>query len=418
MLRADAAAVLTVSDGEVHTVFAHRVDPATDWLTFLGATAVERASRSAEPTGVALPAGRWDERVAYAALVRFGTLETPALLCLLRHAVPFDPVELSSAASAGALLAIGTADSRAVARETAATGVEVSVARRADYPTRIGGHARRAADVAPSEAVARRGDDVAPSEGVVRRGDHVAPQARTLVAIVAEGQPATRAGLRAILTSAGLSVVGSAATCAEAIALAREVRADVALVDLGLADVSGTDALARLAAAAPALPIVAFAGGGAVAAGAALAAGAAGFLTKDAPAERIVAALYAVVSGLTAVQPVADARPAPPAAQSGTPARSARAATQAARAPGTRELLTPREPPVPHGPVTPRESVTPRELDLLRYLAEGHTNKEIARAMVLAEDTVKKAVQTLVAKLGATDRTNAVVVALRTGLIE
>jgi DNA-binding NarL/FixJ family response regulator len=65
----------------------------------------------------------------------------------------------------------------------------------------------------------------------------------------------------------------------------------------------------------------------------------------------------------------------------------------------------------------PGESLTARELDLLRYLAEGHTNKEIARAMALAEDTVKKGVQTLIAKLGATDRTHAVVLALRSSLI-
>jgi DNA-binding NarL/FixJ family response regulator len=64
------------------------------------------------------------------------------------------------------------------------------------------------------------------------------------------------------------------------------------------------------------------------------------------------------------------------------------------------------------------EALTPRELELLRYMAEGYTNKEIARAMVLAEDTVKKAVQTLIAKLGAVDRTHAVVVGLRHRLIE
>ncbi|OLC56675.1 MAG: hypothetical protein AUH85_05645 [Chloroflexi bacterium 13_1_40CM_4_68_4] len=62
--------------------------------------------------------------------------------------------------------------------------------------------------------------------------------------------------------------------------------------------------------------------------------------------------------------------------------------------------------------------MTPRELEYLRYLAEGLTNKEIARAMVLAEDTVKKGIQALIAKLGAVDRTHAVVVALRNGLIE
>jgi DNA-binding NarL/FixJ family response regulator len=72
----------------------------------------------------------------------------------------------------------------------------------------------------------------------------------------------------------------------------------------------------------------------------------------------------------------------------------------------------------PGAPVPVREPLTPRELELLRYLAEGYTNKEIARAMVLAEDTVKKGVQTLIAKLGATDRTHAVVLALRRHLIE
>ena len=71
------------------------------------------------------------------------------------------------------------------------------------------------------------------------------------------------------------------------------------------------------------------------------------------------------------------------------------------------------------GPVSdaPHDPLTPRELELLRYMAEGYTNKEIARAMVLAEDTVKKAVQTLIAKLGAADRTHAVVLALRAHLI-
>jgi len=62
--------------------------------------------------------------------------------------------------------------------------------------------------------------------------------------------------------------------------------------------------------------------------------------------------------------------------------------------------------------------LTPRECQILQRLASGQSNKELARAMVLAEDTVKKAVQTLIAKLGAADRTHAVVIALRTHLID
>ena len=64
------------------------------------------------------------------------------------------------------------------------------------------------------------------------------------------------------------------------------------------------------------------------------------------------------------------------------------------------------------------DALSPRERELLRYLAEGYTNKEIARVMVLADDTVKKGVQSLIAKLGAADRTHAVVLALRSGLIQ
>jgi DNA-binding CsgD family transcriptional regulator len=60
--------------------------------------------------------------------------------------------------------------------------------------------------------------------------------------------------------------------------------------------------------------------------------------------------------------------------------------------------VEPRRRPRTHDPLTPRE------MELLRYMAEGYTNKEIARAMVLAEDTVKKGVQMLIAKLGAADR--------------
>jgi len=75
----------------------------------------------------------------------------------------------------------------------------------------------------------------------------------------------------------------------------------------------------------------------------------------------------------------------------------------------------------PNGPSetsTSHDPLTPRELELLRYMAEGYTNKEVARAMVLAEDTVKKGVQMLIAKLGAADRTHAVVLALRNHLID
>lgn len=73
LLRAEAATVLTVSGSDVTAVFVHRVNPSLDWLALLGATVVERALRSQVPIGAALPAGPWDDRVAYAVLARLGT---------------------------------------------------------------------------------------------------------------------------------------------------------------------------------------------------------------------------------------------------------------------------------------------------------------------------------------------------------
>ena len=193
--------------------------------------------------------------------------------------------------------------------------------------------------------------------------------------------------------------------------------ADVALVDLGLPDAEGVDVIERLHEAAPHLPIVAFtADGSSDRVRAAIRAGASGYLNKGTPAKRIVAALQAAAAGLSALAPddaaalaephdavtlvqKAVARSLPPGFD--TPPEPA-AALKSERVPDR----------------SPKDALSTRELELLKYLAEGYTNKEIARAMVLAEDTVKKAVQTLIAKLGATDRTHAVVLALRSGLIQ
>src|SRR5207248_11155636 len=126
---------------------------------------------------------------------------------------------------------------------------------------------------------------------------------------------------------------------------------------------------------------------------------------KEAPYGQLNSGLRAAAEGITALGTVA-----------------ARALTRATEVrPPVEAVEEPEAEPdgdEPGAPVPVREPLTPRELELRRYLAEGYTNKEIARAMVLAEDTVKKGVQTLIAKLGATDRTHAVVLALRRHLIE
>jgi DNA-binding NarL/FixJ family response regulator len=179
-----------------------------------------------------------------------------------------------------------------------------------------------------------------------------------------------------------------------------------------------------LRAAAPALPIVAFSiDRSPELIRAVLRAGGNGYVSKDTPASRVIAALHAAVEGLVPLgreaassiakaSPIEPPRAAPEADEPESPIRAGSAAEP--------KGATPNGVP-PNGSseyAATHEALTPRELELLRYMAEGYTNKEVARAMVLAEDTVKKGVQMLIAKLGAADRTHAVVLALRNHLID
>ena len=239
------------------------------------------------------------------------------------------------------------------------------------------------------------------------------PHVGSLRILCVEDHPVMRIGIRTLLEREGLVVAGLSATSTEAVEQARQGIADVALVDLNLPDAEGVDVVERLHAAAPDLPVVAFSvDGSADRVRAAVRAGAIGYLNKGTPAKRVIAALRAAAAGLSALGPEEAAALAEP--------HDAVSLVQKAVA---RSLPSgfdkPPEPPVER-PVerSPKDALSARELELLKYLAEGYTNKEIARAMVLAEDTVKKAVQTLIAKLGATDRTHAVVLALRSDLIQ
>jgi DNA-binding NarL/FixJ family response regulator len=235
--------------------------------------------------------------------------------------------------------------------------------------------------------------------------------------LAVEDHPLMRIGIKTLLEREGLIVAGLCATSTEAVEFARQGGLDVALVDLNLPDAEGVDVIERVHEAAPDLPVVAFSvDGSADRVRAAVRAGAIGYLNKGAPADRLIAALRAAAAGLSAFGPEEAAALAEP--------HDAVTLVQKAVA---RSLPTGFDSPPEAAPEakvekaserSPKDALTARELELLKYLAEGYTNKEIARAMVLAEDTVKKAVQTVIAKLGATDRTHAVVIALRTDLIQ
>ncbi len=245
-------------------------------------------------------------------------------------------------------------------------------------------------------------------------GRGFAPQkAGALRVLSVEDHPVMRLGVRAMLEREGFVVAGATASCAEAVGLLAEATADVVLLDLHLPDATGTEAVSRVREAAPAIPVVVFSVDrtpGLIRA--ALRAGASGYVTKDAPISRLVAALHAAAAGLVVMGPEEAV------AAAGVPAPVSTAAGVPAPAPTNGDERAAPQPDHSGGIENPHDPLTPRELELLRYMAEGYTNKEVARAMVLAEDTVKKAVQTLIAKLGAADRTHAVVLALRNHLID
>src|SRR6266513_360921 len=114
LLRAEGAAVLATSGDDLRTVFAHDVAPDTKWRGIFDADAVVRAL-SGSTIGTPVAAGRWEEDAAFALLTRIDLPDGEALLCALRHGVPFDAVELSTAGAAAELLAMSVGDGRAMA---------------------------------------------------------------------------------------------------------------------------------------------------------------------------------------------------------------------------------------------------------------------------------------------------------------
>jgi DNA-binding NarL/FixJ family response regulator/putative methionine-R-sulfoxide reductase with GAF domain len=318
----------------------------------------------------------------------------------------------------GKVLAVYAAEDDPECRAAALTASEPPV-RRGDAAGATGvGFARHDPGYEPDEAaLAQRAADTLALLGraEVKRGS-----GRVLRVLAVEDHPVMQLGVRALLEREGLIVVGLTSTCSEALGLLADAQPDVVLCDLHLPDADGAEAIARLRKEAPALPIVAFSiDRSPDLIRAVIRAGGNGYVSKDTSASRVIAALHAAVEGLVAlgreaassiakvdaIEPRAQANTEP--VQTDTPGR-----TSSATGPNGVTPDGSSENAVPHDPLTPRE------LELLRYMAEGYTNKEIARAMVLAEDTVKKGVQVLIAKLGAADRTHAVVLALRNHLID
>ena len=207
--------------------------------------------------------------------------------------------------------------------------------------------------------------------------------------LLADDQRVVREGLGTLLGLLdGIELVGTAADGEEAIALARRHDPDVVLMDLRMPRCDGIEAIRRLAALGErprAIALTTYADDASVLG--ALRAGARGYLTKDAGAEEIRAAVEAVARGEAALDPSVQ--------------RHVVAAVASEPVAGGRALP---------------DDLTPREAEVLALIAAGRTNAEIADALVVSAATVKSHVNHIFAKACVRDRAQAVVYAYENGL--
>lgn len=200
--------------------------------------------------------------------------------------------------------------------------------------------------------------------------------------LLVDDHPVVRSGLSALLASAeGIEVIGAAASGEEALALAEELSPDVVVCDLRLGDgIDGVGVTAALQERGIAVMILTTHDNDSDIARAVLA-GAAGYLLKDAEPDDIVAGIVAAADGQLVLSREMEGRVV--------------------------ERMTAGLP-----------SLSGRELDVLRLVAEGLTNREIAKRLFITEGTVKTHLVHAFGKLGADSRTGAVAAARRHGLLD
>jgi DNA-binding NarL/FixJ family response regulator len=204
--------------------------------------------------------------------------------------------------------------------------------------------------------------------------------------LIADDHKVVRQGLRFLLSSEpGIEVAGEAADGVAALDAIRDIRPDVVLLDLFMPRLDGLAVLAamrdqRLTAAV--LVLTSSADDQHLIQ--AIKAGALSYLPKTAGVDQVVDAVRAAARGESVLQPAATARL-------------------------LRELR--------HAAADPLGQLTPRETDVLKGLAQGRSNREIAKALSVSEETVKSHVSSILAKLGLADRTQAAIFALQHHLV-
>jgi DNA-binding NarL/FixJ family response regulator len=214
----------------------------------------------------------------------------------------------------------------------------------------------------------------------------------TIRIVLADDERLVRTGFRMILgTESDLEVIGEASTGHEAVAITRDVQPDVVLMDIRMPDLDGIEATRRIVAGAGheqcrVLILTTFDLDEYVFA--ALRAGASGFVLKDAPADQLVSGVRMVAAG--------DALLAPSI---------------------TRRLIEEFARAAPKALPAGLDDLTGRELDVLKLMAKGLSNAEIAAELLIGEATVRTHVTRVLRKLDLRDRVQAVVLAYETGVV-
>jgi DNA-binding NarL/FixJ family response regulator len=205
--------------------------------------------------------------------------------------------------------------------------------------------------------------------------------------LIADDHPVVRAGLAGLLSDEpGFEVVAEASDGDEAVRLTAATRPDVVLMDLRMPRVDGVAATARIAGGEAGVPaprvliLTTYETDDQILA--AIEAGASGYLLKAAPQAEIVAGIRSVAAGQSALSPAVAVRL-------------------------VERMRQPDQPGV----------LTARETEVLRLVATGHSNKQVAAALGIGESTVKTHLLKVFEKLGVADRTRAVTLAMERGLL-
>lgn len=206
--------------------------------------------------------------------------------------------------------------------------------------------------------------------------------------LIADDHPVVREGLSAMLSrQPDIEVVGEAENGRECVEKTRKLRPDIVLMDLRMPEMDGVEAMRQIAATNPEVRFIVlttydndeyiFKG---------IEAGARAYLLKDSPREELFKAIRAVHRGESLIQPAVAGKVLDRFAEL------------------SRQVQAP-------------EALSDREVEVVKLMAEGTSNKEIAVSLHISESTVKTHIQTIFQKLGVSDRTGAVTQAIRKGII-